>query len=352
MGIADGLRKLRNLGALEVSFEIDGINITLATISPDEENDAQVYADEVYRTLPDDTEDEAKTQIVSWLDRYKLGVLCRSIVQIDDIDLRGVTQIETQETTGSGTVIRVQKHIFLREIVGAWSRAVRDVCFTKYGELLYSSEQKARKGVNFEMVDIDSEIQRLEDELRRLKEMRGDHEIPSVAAQVASGSVEEAAGLRESSQQAPQRPPQAHPPTPPESELSDEEQALLEEEQRVLEMRARRAEQQKPAPEPEPESPQETVALEPQPPVERVPLNRARPQITQTTEEAPSPAPQVARGGPKIDPKIPVYREETEVLDGELPPQPMPRSREELQLDPSPQGGVNPQFQPPGRRGR
>jgi hypothetical protein len=349
MGIADGLRKLRNLGALEVAFEIDGTNIILATISPDEENDAQVYADEVYRTLPDDSEDEAKTQIVAWLDRYKLGVLCRSIVQIDDIDLRGVSSIEVGKNLDNGTPIKQQKHIFLREIVGAWSRSVRDVCFTKYGELLYASEQKARKGVNFEMVDIDSEINRLEDELRKLKEMRGDAEVPSVAAQVASGSVEEAAGLRETSYEAPPAPT-------PEPELSDEEKALLEEEQRVLEMRARRAERENPQPPPEPTpEPEAAPEPEPQPPVERVPLNRVAPQISQTEEPNPQVAAQPPARPPgrtpKIDPSIPVYREETEVLDGDLE-HPQPRSREQLQLDRPAQGAVNPRFNPPGRRGR
>jgi hypothetical protein len=159
---------LSEIGKGELSFDVNGLVLVLRALTPEEEIHVQRYA---RQALTDgDTTDQ--TNALEYLDRFRICSLGYALVQAGDIDFRGVEFIETGDKLANGTAIKVRKHEAVMQLVQAWSRNMVNAVFKKFGELQNRVEKEVEGLIEFDEVDYDAEISRLEDRIRELKESK------------------------------------------------------------------------------------------------------------------------------------------------------------------------------------
>ena len=168
---------IAEIGQEEMTFEASGRSLTIRQVLPDEEVEVNKYArialDEV-GSEGSDSDKEAALQ--RFLDRFKVGILCHSIVQIDDMDLRALEFIPTGEVLDNGVPVRIPKFKAMEKIIKPWTRQVLNAVFTKYGELTNRIELKAEKVITFNPTDLDAEIDRVKARLTDLKKAKSEQE--------------------------------------------------------------------------------------------------------------------------------------------------------------------------------
>jgi hypothetical protein len=162
--IQDAIQKAQRVGEVEERFTIDGCDIVLRSLQP---NEFQAVLDEI-----SDLED------VAYMTGYRYGHLCRSIVEVNGESLRefDFVEVDVEEGTGEDKVVRsiaIERHKFILDyILVSWSREAIDAAFRKFSDVLDSAEQKAINGVEFRVPD-----ETPEDKFRRLmleaKELEG-----------------------------------------------------------------------------------------------------------------------------------------------------------------------------------
>jgi hypothetical protein len=157
---------LAEIGKGELTFEVSGTTISLRALTPEEEIQVQRFARSVL--AEGDLTDQANA--LEYLDRFRNGSLGYSIVQVGDLDFRNVEFIETGEKLPNGTAIKVHRHEAIQQLVGTWSRNMTVAVFKKFGELMNQVEKEVDGLVEFEPVDYDAEITRLEERISELKE--------------------------------------------------------------------------------------------------------------------------------------------------------------------------------------
>jgi len=159
---------LSEIGKGESSFEVMGVQITLRALAPDEEIDVQRFARSVL------SEGDLNDQInaLEYLDRFRTASLGYSIVQIGDLDFRDVEVVETGEKLANGTSVKLRKHEAIQRLIssGGWSRQMVVAVYRKFGELHSKVEKEVEGLIEFEPVDYDTEISRLQDQIRELQE--------------------------------------------------------------------------------------------------------------------------------------------------------------------------------------
>lgn len=170
------LKPLKLFGTEELIFDVEDTTVAMRPLLPQEEVTAQQYAASL---LEEEAGEDADDKVLSrasalrYFDQFRTEVIAYALVQVGDLDLRGVTHIETGETLESGVAVRVAKHIALRELISAeWSRAMITVCFSRYGDLVTKIAEKADKIAQSSLSDLDAEIERVEKRLEDLKEER------------------------------------------------------------------------------------------------------------------------------------------------------------------------------------
>lgn len=159
---------LSEIGKGELAFDVNGLTLVLRALSPEEEIHVQRYA----RQALTDGDVTDQTNALEYLDRFRICSLGYSLVQAGDIDFRGVEFIETGEKLANGTAIKVRKHEAVMQLVQAWSRNMVNAVFKKFGELQNRVEKEVEGLIEFDDVDYDAEIARLEDRVRELKEAK------------------------------------------------------------------------------------------------------------------------------------------------------------------------------------
>jgi len=163
--LGQAIAPIEQLGQGELTFKVGATPITLRIMTPEAEIDVQRFANE---TLDDDGNMAATAD---YLERFKLAVLSHAIVQVGDLDLRGVKTVETGEFLDDGTTPKkITKIRAVRETILKWSGSIRLAVFRKYGELVEEVERKAEKAVEFKPTDIDAEIERVKARLKELED--------------------------------------------------------------------------------------------------------------------------------------------------------------------------------------
>lgn len=200
---------LEKVGRDESTFEVAGQQITLSPLLPKQEAEVQKYASGILSEIQieeglDDAAQMSRASALDYLDRFRIEIISASIVQINDLDLRGVESLETGEVLDNGTPVRVPRRMAMRQIVQGWSRAMLTICFAKYGELLQKIADEAEVLASETVADLDAEIDRVEARLARLREERdmrakGD---PSVTARQIQGLINADKALREEAEAA------------------------------------------------------------------------------------------------------------------------------------------------------
>ena len=181
------LAPIEHIGREEMTFDADGVKVTLRVMLPEEENEVQRYAAKVLPApLGDEDEEDEEvggTQVdqLDYIERFKVAVLSHALVAVGGSDFHDLKFVETGEELDNGKKVRVEKHVALRQLLHKWSGALRTRLFQKYAELLDVMEKKAEDAIEFEPSDIDTEIERLEKRLEKLKEKK-EKGKPSVAS--------------------------------------------------------------------------------------------------------------------------------------------------------------------------
>ena len=156
---------LTELGKGEATFDVNGITITIRTLTPEEEISIQRYARGAL------TEGDANDQInaLDYLDRFRSGCLGHAIVQIGDMDFRGVATVETGDVLPSGVTVKVKKHEAIMQVIETWSRPMTVAVFQRFTSLMERIEGNVEKSVKYDDDHIDAQIARLEEKLSDLR---------------------------------------------------------------------------------------------------------------------------------------------------------------------------------------
>lgn len=149
---------VEEIGQGEITFEMEGLKLSLRIILPHEET-------EMMRWATGSEEDSA----IDFTDKFKIGTLSYALVAIGEHDFRDVQSVETGAKLENGKMVKIPKHTAVRKLLSRWSRPILLNVFRKYNELLTQVENRADKAIQFEPADLDTEIERLEARLTELK---------------------------------------------------------------------------------------------------------------------------------------------------------------------------------------
>ena len=157
---------IAEIGRDEITFNVMDTAVTLRTLYADEEIECQRFAVETFEE--GDPNNSATT--LDYFDRFRLVALSTAIVQLGDLDLRGVEFIETGEVLGNNKPVIVPKNQALRKILRSWGRTIQIGMFDKHFELTDRMEAAAEKAIVFDPADTDAEIDRLKARIKELED--------------------------------------------------------------------------------------------------------------------------------------------------------------------------------------
>lgn len=166
----------------ELTFTVEGQEITLRPLRSNEETEVQRYAQVAWEGMNEDGDTAAYQE---FMDRVRLSTLGFSIVRLGDMDLHGVEWIETGESDENGNPISQPKWEAVRDLIREqWSKPLALQVFAKFGELLERVEITASRLVKFDPSDLEEEIERVEKRLAELRKKREDKEEEQPASSV------------------------------------------------------------------------------------------------------------------------------------------------------------------------
>ena len=165
--LANAFAPIESIGRDEMTFEAEGVPVTIRVLLPEEENVVQRWAAE---KLPENSE---QGDAGDFIERFKLGMLSYAVIGAGQQDFRDVDFVETGETLPNGAKVKIARNLAMRKVLLKWSGALRTRIFNKYAELLKKMEIRAEQAILYEPSDLDTEIERLE---QRLKELKADQE--------------------------------------------------------------------------------------------------------------------------------------------------------------------------------
>jgi len=181
---------LTELGKGEDTFDVDGLQITIRTLTPDEEIATQRYA----RSALVEGDNNDQINALDYLDRFRVACLGYAIVQIGDTDFRGVDTIETGEKLSSGVMVKIKKNEAIAKVMESWSRTMMTAVFQRFTAMIDKVESKVEQSIKFDDDHIDAEIIRLEEKLSALKAVKvkrdaGKNDVRQTAIDVAGNRI-------------------------------------------------------------------------------------------------------------------------------------------------------------------
>ena len=165
------LEPLVELSRAETSFDVMGTTVHLRLLSPDEELQCQQEAQQFISEVEDDdeVEDLSRTRAIRFLDGFRLSILSRAIVQINELDLRDMQYIETGEVLPNGVAVKILKTQAVRDIIIKFPRQIQVFIMQKFHILTESVNVVVDDNLETDFSDDDAEIQLMEEELQRKK---------------------------------------------------------------------------------------------------------------------------------------------------------------------------------------
>jgi len=160
--LKSAFQPLLELSHREKTIDVAGLSLTLRTISPKEEA-------EIQNNLPVISEGEDGTSAMEFVDVFRKETLSRSIVQVGDLDLRGVSYVETGEVNDKGVALKVRKEEAVLQFMDDWSRAILTSVFESFTELVEDLEEDLAKKLLIEPKDKDAEKEVLRERLNDLE---------------------------------------------------------------------------------------------------------------------------------------------------------------------------------------
>lgn len=192
--LQEALKKAKNVGRAEEPVTVDNCALVLQSLSPTQ-----------YEAIVSETKD---LENIEYFQAYQVGHVCRSIVEIEGVDLREVEFIEAEVPSGSYVInalvskgkaaearetlakmgitltvvppdpaegertVLMERHEWVRQQVVTWSREAIATTYRKIADVVAEGERRAREKVQFHLDD-----ESAEDKYRRLlaeaKELEG-----------------------------------------------------------------------------------------------------------------------------------------------------------------------------------
>jgi hypothetical protein len=191
--LQEALKKARKIGRAEEPVTIDGCALVLQNLPP-ADYEAVIAEAEAFENI-------------EYFHAYQMGFVCRSIIEIEGVDLRDVDFIEDDVPAGqyllSGTcsknkaaeakealkslgieltvvppdgsegerTVMVERHEWVRQRASKWGREAIAVLYRKYSDVVTEGERKSREGIEFKTEDETSEdkFRRLLSEIKELE---------------------------------------------------------------------------------------------------------------------------------------------------------------------------------------
>ena len=130
-------KELIKIGHDEKEVKIGGMSIVLRTLTPSEEAEVQRYV------TADKSEDELTT--LEFVDLFRIQTLSRSIIEINGVNLRHETEVETDELLPNGVKVKKPKVEVLVDILSKFSRLLLGQLFEAFVSLNDQAEVEAKK---------------------------------------------------------------------------------------------------------------------------------------------------------------------------------------------------------------
>lgn len=150
---------LNELCKKEKEVNISGTRVTLRHLNPQEEI-------EIQKLLPSIQDENVSG--VEFADVFRRETLCRSIVQVNDLDLRDLKELETGEKLPNGTPVKVSKAEAVLQIISSWARPVIGKLFEHYGVLSEEIEKEMDDSLVLNVTDTELEKENLQDRIDNL----------------------------------------------------------------------------------------------------------------------------------------------------------------------------------------
>lgn len=192
LDLQSAFKPLIEISHREKTIDVAGLSITLRSVSPKEEADIQ-------NSLPSISGDEEGSSAMEFVDVFRKETLARSIVQVGDLDLRGVDYVETGEKTSNGTPMKVRKEEAVSQMVEGWSRPILTKVFESFTELVEELENDLNDKLQITPPDTEAEKEILKERIidierneamRAVSDRSGD--VLEEVSKVGGGLFEEA----------------------------------------------------------------------------------------------------------------------------------------------------------------
>lgn len=151
--LSEALSKAQGVGLVEERFTISDCEVVLRNLRPDE-----------YEAIIQETKELSD---LAYLNAYQRSHVCRSIVEINGLDLREMRFVEVEEDdpkTGKPRSYKIELHSYLdKYVLSTWSKEAIFTAYRKVGDVITLAEDQAKKGIVFRIPE-----EAPEDRLRRV----------------------------------------------------------------------------------------------------------------------------------------------------------------------------------------
>ena len=166
------LQPIRAIGEVEERFMIQDIEVCMRVLSPKDELAVQRWAQAPMLAIPEEQREDDNSFAVEYLNRFKLGCLARSIVEVNGLDLRNEEYVATGETLANGQPVKISRYDAILSVISEWPRPLLTSVFRKFNEIMERCELQSDRAVEYDPPDVESEIQNLLQRLETLEAMR------------------------------------------------------------------------------------------------------------------------------------------------------------------------------------
>lgn len=166
------LQPIREIGEVEERFDIQGTSVVMRVLNPKEELEIQRWAQANLLAASPEDQDRDNSLAVEYLNKFKLGCLSHSLVEVNGLDLRDQEFVTTGEVLPNGQPVKIKRTEAVRQMIENWPRPLLTAVFRKFNEIAERCEINSDKSIEFNPPDLDTEIQRVLQRLKTLEEMK------------------------------------------------------------------------------------------------------------------------------------------------------------------------------------
>lgn len=155
------MNKITQVGYLEKVITLSENTIVIKSLTPKEESELQ-------RVISDLTKEEEITTL-EFVDRVRKETLSRAIIQVNDLNLRDIEMVETDDVLPNGLKVSISRQEAVSLMIEDLPRVLLGKVFEEMSKLTEEVEEKTNKILNTSAMDVKAEIEILERRLSQLK---------------------------------------------------------------------------------------------------------------------------------------------------------------------------------------